>query len=124
MGQTIKRNYVQYTTEFKKSFVRLANHRYIQAIDIAEALDIHPVLIYRWRKEYNDGKWDSVSMPKSKKPVGPTKQDLHQKDLELKKALAHIKKLEKQLKLREEDIDILKKAERFFEKTASDFCLY
>lgn len=118
MGQTIRRNYIQYTAEFKKALVRLADHRYIQATDIAEALEIHPVLIYRWRKEYNDGKWDNISMPKSKKPVGPTKNDLHQKDLELKKALAQIKKLEKKLKAREEDVDILKKAERFFEKNS------
>ena len=116
MGQTYKRNYIQYTVEFKKALVSLANHRYIQATDIAEALDIHPVLIYRWRKELNDGKWNQQTMTKKKKPVGPTKNDLHQKDLELKKAQAKIKKLEKQLKLREEDIDILKKAERFFEK--------
>lgn len=116
MGQTHKRNYIQYPTGLKKALVRLANHRYITATDMAEALDIHPVLIYRWRKEFNEGKWDAVVMSKSKKPISPTKNDLHQKDLELKRAQATIKKLEKQLKLRNEDIDILKKAERFFEK--------
>lgn len=116
MGQTHRRNYIQYTTEFKKALVRLAEHRYIYVVDMAEALDIHPVLIYRWRKEFYDGKWDVAPMSKSKKPVGPTKNDLHQKELELKKAKARIKQLEKQLKTREEDIDILKKAERFFEK--------
>lgn len=116
MGQTVRRNYIQYTVEFKKALVRLANHRYIQVTDMAEALEIHPVLIYRWRKEYNERKWDKKHMPTLKKPVGPTKNDLHQKELELKKAEKKIKQLEKQLKLREEDIDILKKAERFFEK--------
>ncbi len=116
MGQTQKRHYLQYTVEFKKALVRLANHRYIAATDIAEALDIHPVLLYRWRKELNDGKWRQKPMSPPKKPVGPTKNDLHQKDLELKRAQARIKKLEKQLRDREEDIDILKKAERFFEK--------
>ncbi|WP_370977859.1 hypothetical protein [Agaribacterium sp. ZY112] len=55
-------------------------------------------------------------MSKSNKPIGPTKSDLQKKDAELKKALARIKKLEKQLNEREEDIDILKRAERFFEK--------
>jgi len=116
MGQTEKRHYIQYTSEFKKALVRLANHSYIQVTDMAEALDIHPVLIYRWRKEYYEGKWDKKPMTKKKAPVGPTKNDLHKKDLELKNAQAKIKKLEKQLKNREEDIDILKKAERFFEK--------
>ncbi len=58
MGQTKSRNYVQYTVGFKKALVRLANHRYIQATYISEALNIHPVLIYRWRKELNDGKWE------------------------------------------------------------------
>jgi transposase len=116
MAQTISNIHVQYTVEFKKALVRLANHRYIQVTDMADALNIHPVLIYRWRKELNDGKWKKQMMPKSKGPVGPTKNDLHQKDLELKKAQTKIKQLEKQLKLRQEDIDILKKAERFFEK--------
>lgn len=116
MGKTYRRHYIQYTVEFKKTVVSLANHRYIQATDMAEALDIHPVLIYRWRKEFNEGKWDAVVMSKSKKPISPTKKDLHQKELELKRAQAEIKKREKQLKRRDEDIDILKKAERFFEK--------
>lgn len=116
MGKTNKRNYVQYTNEFKKVLVRLANHSYIQTNFIAEALDIHPVLIYRWRKEFNDGKWEKKSMTKSKTAIGPTKNDLHKKDVELKKALAKIKKLENQLSRREEDIDLLKKAERFFAK--------
>ncbi len=116
MGLTRKRNYIQYTIALKEALVRLANHRYIQATDMAEALDIHPVLIYRWRKEFNEGKWRVRPMPKPKKPTAPTKNDLHQKELELKRANAQIKKLEKQLKLRDEDIDILKKAERFFEK--------
>jgi len=116
MAQTNSRNYIQYTVEFKKVLVRLANHRYIQVTDMADALNIHPILIYRWRKEFNDGKWKKHNMPKSKAPVGPTKNDLHQKDLELKKAQQKIKQLEKQLKLRQEDIDILKKAERFFAK--------
>ena len=47
MGQTYKRNYIQYTVEFKKAIVRLADHRYIQAVDMAEALDIHPALASR-----------------------------------------------------------------------------
>ena len=116
MAQTISNIHIRYTVEFKKALVRLANHRYIQVTDMADALNIHPVLIYRWRKELNDGKWKKHNMPKSKAPVGPTKNDLHQKDLELKQALQKIKQLEKQLKLRQEDIDILKKAERFFAK--------
>jgi len=116
MGQTHKRHYIQYSIGLKKALVRLANLRYIQATDMAEALDIHPVLIYRWRKEFNEGKWDAVVMSKPKKSKGPSKNDLHQKELELKRAQTQIKKLEKQLELRNEDIDILKKAERFFEK--------
>jgi len=116
MGQTRKRNYNQYTNVFKKVIVRLSNHSYIQANNIAEALDIHPVLIYRWRKEFNDGKLEDEVMTEPKKPVGPTKKDLNEKELELKKALAKIKKLEGQLSRREEDIDLLKKAERFFAK--------
>ena len=115
MGLTLKRQYDHYSLDLKKALVRLANHEYFYATDIAEALELHPVLIYRWRKELNDGKWDNP-MPTTKKNEGPTKEQLYQKELELKQAQARIRKLEKQLKRREEDIDILKKAERFFAK--------
>jgi hypothetical protein len=53
---------------------------------------------------------NSIDKPKKeKKPVSPEK-------LELAKANARIKKLEKQLARSEEDIEILKKFERFLKE--------
>jgi transposase-like protein len=50
MGLTRTRNYIQYTIALKEALVRLASYCYVQVTDMAEALAIHPVLIYRWRK--------------------------------------------------------------------------
>ena len=44
----------RYTDEFKVKAVLLANQPDILAKDIAENLGVHPLLLYRWRKEYRD----------------------------------------------------------------------
>ena len=46
-----------YPTEFKVKAVELSNHPGILAKDVAEGLGIHPIMLYRWRKEYRDGKF-------------------------------------------------------------------
>ena len=35
----------------------LANQPDILAKDVAENLGVHPILLYRWRKEYREGKF-------------------------------------------------------------------
>jgi transposase len=47
----------RYPDEFKIKAVQLANHPDILAKDVAEELGVHPILIYRWRKQYNEGKF-------------------------------------------------------------------
>jgi transposase len=46
----------QYTTDFKVKAVKLGFQDGIQVKQVAEGLDIHPLLLSRWRKEYRDGK--------------------------------------------------------------------
>jgi transposase-like protein/plasmid stability protein len=46
-----------YLHEFKIKAVQLANQPDILAKDVAEDLGIHPILLYRWRKEYREGKF-------------------------------------------------------------------
>ena len=42
--------------EFKIKAVQLADHLDILAKDVAEDIAVHPILLYRWRKEYREGK--------------------------------------------------------------------
>lgn len=121
MGQTKKRNYDRYTLAFKQTAVRLADHPNVMATDIAETLGIHVVMLYRWRMEYKNGTLcenkhmkKKIAPPKKKKiRTDPTKA----KEEELNKALKRIKALERSLSSTQEELDILKKAQRFFEKT-------
>ena len=121
MGQTKKRHYDRYTLEFKRHAVRLADLPSVSAIDIADTLGIHVVMLYRWRMELKNGtlhenkhmkKEHSPSAKKPKKRTDPTKA----KDDELIKAQKRIKALERSLAAKEEELDILKKAQRFFDR--------
>jgi transposase len=121
MGQTIKRKYDRYTLSFKLQAIKLANHPGVTAVEIAESLGIHPVMLYRWRMEKRNGtlrenKTMSKKSPPSKKHNEQTVA-LQTKEAELLKANKRIKELEKSLAARQEELDILKKAKRFFEKT-------
>ena len=121
MGQTRKRSYDRYTLAFKRQAVRLADHPNVMATDIADALGIHVVMLYRWRMEYKNGtlcenkhmKKKITPLKKAKKRTDPAKA----KEDELNKALKRIKVLERSLSSTQEELDILKKAQRFFAKT-------
>ena len=121
MGQTRKRNYDRYTLEFKKQAVRLADLPSVSAIDIADTLGIHVVMLYRWRMELRNGTRRENKPMKPAQPEPPKKRkkrtDPSQaKDDELIKANKRIKALERALAAREEELDILKKAQRFFDR--------
>ena len=47
----------RYPDEIKIKAIQLADHPDILAKDVAEDLGIHPILLYRWRKEYREGKF-------------------------------------------------------------------
>ena len=120
MGQTIKRNYDRYTLEYKRQAVKLANHPGVKAKDIAESLGVHPVMLYRWRMEQKNGVLKENKNMKPKKP-SPTRlpnqiDPLRAKEDELRTAQKRIKQLERALDNRTEELDLLKKAERFLAK--------
>ena len=46
----------RYSLEFKIQAVRLANHPEIQTQDVAQALDIHPFMLSKWKKDYREGR--------------------------------------------------------------------
>lgn len=120
MGQTKKRNYDRYTLAFKLQAVKLADMPSVTAIEVADSLGIHVVMLYRWRMEKKNGTLvENKHMkraeppPKKKTRTDPAKA----KDDELIKANKRIKELERALSSTQEELDILKKAQRFFEKT-------
>ena len=51
----------RYSNEFKIQAVKLSLHPEIQTQDVAQALDIHPFMLSRWKKEYRDGKLKPVA---------------------------------------------------------------
>ena len=123
MGQTKKRNYDRYTLVFKQQAVKLADHPNVKALDIAEGLETHPVMLYRWRMEQKNGTLrESKRMTQADPPPKKrrTRVDPAQaKDDELNKANKRIKELERALNSTREELDILKKARRFFARTKS-----
>ena len=46
----------RYSQEFKTKAVQLSQLKGVQVKEIAQALDIHPFMLSRWRKEYREGK--------------------------------------------------------------------
>ena len=45
----------RYSTEFKLTAVKLSGVAGVQVQTVAAALDIHPLMLSRWRKEVRDG---------------------------------------------------------------------
>lgn len=94
-----------YSNEFKVKTVKLSYHECAQVKQVAEALDIHPFMLSRWRKEFRDGKLkvDShrrISVTKKKKPS--TSKRLNEVD-RLKQENAKLK----------QENDLLKKWQRY-----------
>ncbi len=94
-----------YSTDFRVKAVRLSEQEGIYVKQVAEALDIHPFMLSRWRKEYREGKLVAdkqrrVSVTKNKKV--PSKAEL-----------TEVERLQKEnAKLKEEN-DLLKKWQRY-----------
>ena len=124
MGQTKKRNYDRYTLAFKLQAVKLANHPNVKSRHIAESLGLHPVMLYRWQMEHRNGELKENKRMKPTKPSpkrrASSPDPLVEKNKELKAAKKRIAKLEKALAEREEDIELLKKAERFLARRKKD----
>lgn len=98
-----KEKHTFYNYQFKHTAVKITDHPNIQSIDVADALGIHPIMLYRWRQEMREGK------------IQDNEKEARSRN-ELLEAKARIRTLERQLQqLRDENV-ILKKAERIFPK--------
>ena len=94
---------VEYSREFKVRVVKLTDQLEAKTTTIAEVLGLHPVMVYRWRQEYREGKLAEnpsrrISMTKVPKPK--TNDD-------------ELKRLSKQVKELEKENAFLKKWERY-----------
>jgi transposase len=117
MGHTRSRFYNRYTLDYKLQAVRLASHPGVKAKDVAESLGIHEVMLYRWLMEHRKGELRANKHMKPEKPSPKRRSSradpLRQKQDELDKANKRIARLEKELANSMDEIDLLKKAERF-----------
>ena len=69
-GSTGRMKKHRYSSEFKVTAVRLANHPGIETREVAAALNIHPFMLSRWKKEYREGKLKGAAHPNLKEIQG------------------------------------------------------
>lgn len=114
----------RYTVEFKIQAVKLALHPEIQTQDVAHALDIHPFMLSKWKKDYREGKLkpeaeaDGLSLPRILRvpKADPEKRALKRrvKQLQAKvEARREMRILERKLAALQVEHDLLKKVIRF-----------
>ena len=113
----------RYSDEIKIQAVKLASHPDIQTQDVAHALDIHPFMLSKWKKDFREGRLKpaanavGLSLPKAlRSPTDPEKQALKRrlKQLEEKvEARAEARQLERKLAALQVEHDLLKKVIRF-----------
>jgi transposase len=93
------RKIYKYSDDFKLTAVRLSQQPGLQVQAVAAALDIHPFMLSRWRKEVRDGALRGK--PGRKPRVRPARE------------IAQLQALEQKHALLQEEHDLLKKAIRF-----------
>ncbi|GMG88771.1 transposase [Biformimicrobium ophioploci] len=95
-----RKHYNRYDDDFKATAVSLTEIPGVLAKDVAEALDIHEVMLYRWRMEMRRGQ------------IMAKKKNI-QIDPEIKSELKRLRKLERDHNLLQEEHSLLKKAIQF-----------
>lgn len=89
----------RYTAEFKVKAVKLSELGGVQVQEVADALDIHPFMLSRWRKEYREGRL------RARVGVGALARQCRQ--------VEQFAALKRQYALLEQEHELLKKAIRF-----------
>lgn len=98
---------VEYSVDFKIKVVELTDKLDVNATQISEILGLHPVMVYRWRQEYREGKFIApptrrISMTKEQSDRSMSKNE--------KSELARLRKEVEELK---KENDFLKKWDRY-----------
>jgi transposase len=112
-----------YTNEFKVQAVRLSLHPDIQTQDVARALDIHPFMLSRWKKDYREGRLKPVATPRLAKVLQSRAREAEVRRLQRKvqqleakvqvQVQVRMRNLERQYEALRVENDLLKKAIRF-----------
>ena len=97
---TRRSEYRRYSADFKLKAVKLSHLSGVQSKDVAEALDIHPLMLSRWRKEHREGKIEGNG-------------NLIELDSRQVSELRRLRKVEQKYKLLREEHELLKKAIQF-----------
>lgn len=92
---------LKYSQEFKISAVEMSLIEGVRVGTVADRLDIHPYMLSRWRKEYREG----VLVPDKRKKVTNRRKEA--------KELTQLQKLEKENSQLKQEVDLLKKWQRF-----------
>jgi len=93
----------RYGIEFKRTAVLLTHRPGLQVQAVAEALDIHPFMLSRWRKEFREGRLRSRAIkPQQRAPKAS-----------LAREIRRLQELERAHQLLQEEHELLKKAIRF-----------
>jgi transposase len=114
----------RYSNEFKVQAVKLANHPEIQTQDVAHALDIHPFMLSKWKKDYREGRLKpaanaaGLSLPRVLRTPkhDPEKSQLRRQVKQLHEkveARAEARRLERKLAALQMEHELLKKVIRF-----------
>ena len=90
----------RYGVEFKLTAVKLSRMPGVAVQTVAEALDIHPIMLSRWRKEVRDG----TLKGRARRVVVPRRSV---------RELQQLQVLKREHALLREEHDLLKKAIRF-----------
>jgi transposase len=98
MGKSKPPKVHRYSMHFKATAVRLSDLPDVLIQDVAEALDIHPFMLSRWRKQAREG----LIVTKGVKLDDETVSELKR-----------LRDLEKKYKLLQQEHELLKKAIRF-----------
>jgi len=89
----------RYSVEFKLKAVKLSELAGVQIQDVADALDIHPFMLSRWRKEAREG------LLRARVAVMPRERE--------RREVEQLSALRRKYRLLQEEHELLKKAIRF-----------
>ena len=92
----------QYGVAFKRTAVLLSRRPGIEVQAVAEALDIHPFMLSRWRKEFREGRLPATTSPQKRAPKARLEREIRR--------LQTLERAHQQLR---EEHDLLKKLIRF-----------
>jgi transposase len=91
----------RYSLEFKRKAVKLTQIPGMEVQVVAKALDLHPVMLSRWRQEAREGRLRGSSERVKRAPKAPVRE------------LKRLQVLERAHALLQEEHELLKKAIRF-----------